>query len=187
MEVLQNWWETTKKVGTDPEEFYQIAERYEGLSYPTKYAGVSFMIVGSMFSIVYLIYSLFTQGFSLTSILTSFIQFFLVTGGMAAAGVFYTAVMHVMTLLFGGRNWKESYRIFAFSTGPFSIAGWIPLVNVVMYFYMLYIHFHGLKILQKLSTGKSITVVVLTALISTLLPIIILIAVVGGAIASLFL
>ena len=150
MGFLENWWETTKKVGTDPEGFYQIAERYEGLSYPSKYAGTSFMIVGAMFSVLYLFYSLFTQGFSLTSLLTSFMQFFLVTGLMAAAGIFYTAVMHVLVLLFGGRRWKDSYRIFAFSTGPFSLAGWIPLVNVVVYFYMLYIHFHGLKILQEL-------------------------------------
>lgn len=183
MGLLANWWKTTRKVGTDPEGFFRIAEKYEGISFPMKYFSISSAVLAILYTFFWFIYSLVSNGFSISILTGVFIQFLIAMVGFIGGNLFFMALAHVFLFLMGGKNWKETFKIIAYATGPAALIGLIPLLNL----YILFIHFKGIKTVHKVSTIKAILTLIFAMIISTVLPLITLIAVMGGAIAAIFL
>ncbi len=176
MNWFVEWAKAAKDVMTDPKGFYSRIEKKENYIYPIKFAATS-GFVASLISFVFL-HMQNLMGVEIEPVLLSplglvlFLIFGIVGGPL---GLFANAAFtHLFVIVFGFEGYQKTTEAFSYPTSISALLGWIPILNLVAFIYMLYVEARALESFHGMSTKLAAVAVVF----GVLLPIV-LVSVVG--------
>ena len=83
--------------------------------------------------------------------------------------IVWALILHLVVLLLGGKNGiQETLKAVFYSSTPFFVFGWIPMVSFVFMLWSLALSIIGVRELQNISVGKSILAVIVALSITYL-------------------
>ncbi len=82
-----------------------------------------------------------------------------------ALGLVEASLAHVVLYLFGARGLAKTFDAYAFPIVVRNGLWWIPLVNLLLGFYGLYLQIKGLAAFHDISTGKAAIAAILAPLL----------------------
>jgi hypothetical protein len=175
--------EKAKAVLLRPSYFFRAVKNEVGIIEAFKYnliLSIFYMVMSfiSSFLLSYLFYSIFSgmgyypsqsimPMYGIYSIFTLLIYGFLFFG-LIIGPFIVAAIMHVLTIIFGGRgNFSSTYKVTIYSDTAVLVFGWFPYIGPLSYLYSLYLYIKGLSILHNISMGRAflITMIPLVAII----------------------
>ncbi len=89
---------------------------------------------------------------------------------MVVFGFVSALLLHVWILIFGGKgSYVNTYQIYAYGSTPSLLLAWIPIVNMVVWIYSLYVYIVGTEKLHKVSRTRALWIYITPLLIILLL------------------
>lgn len=175
MNQTQNWFEKTRFIITDPQQFFS---EHQPASYgePLKFAAISLIIAGIIAAIRAA--TLMPVGAEpVIAVLTALIGS--VLGGLIALFI-GSGIVHIFVYLLGGRQgYQNTFSVAAYVTAlaPISaILSIMPLIGSILgllvSLYSLYIYIKGLENYQLLSTERAAAAVLIPVVILALMALI---------------
>ena len=165
--------EKIKSVLMTPDKFFASITKEKGYGEPLKYLAAT-SLVGTIGSIIVLnaainlapsnpIYQTLSGSLG--------IAMYALFWGLGIILSFATvAVMHVFVYLFGGRNgYMQSYKAAIYGQTAGNLIGWIPYIGILANLYSVYLTIKGISLLQNMSMGRAVAVIVVPILVIVVL------------------
>lgn len=198
MSFIGKWFDTYKKVLTQPSEFFESEDKRDGFGFSLKFAAVNLLIAG-------LLSSLSIVAFGSMGAMLGETSNTLGIGLLAAIALVATPIVgliglmissgliHIFVALLGGENgYSETLSVMGYATAiqPITAAfSFIPilgsLVNLAVGLYAVFIQAKGLENFQEMSLGRAIAAVLLPVLVIIAIVVAIVFVVVAGALAGI--
>jgi len=176
MKFTKQWTGVNRYMLRDPGTFFAEYDETHGIGYPIAFMLTSYFAVvvplGLLIAVVNITNP--TEIAAAVGITLGFGILFWVTGIVEAL------VAHGLAYLFGARGLTKTLEAYAFPVVVRYCLWWIPLVNLGLGLYGLYLQIKGLAAFHDLSTGKAATVALLASVLY-LLPVFVVLAAVIAA------
>lgn len=180
MQFLRQWTGVSKYMVAKPGTFFDHYDEDHGVGYPLAFLFLTMLVavlplflLGAVFNATQP-----TQLGAVAAISIGFAAYFWVISIVEAL------IAHVVLYLFGARGLPDTLEAYAFPAIVRYGLWWIPLVNIVLGFYGLYLQIKGLAAFHDVSAGKA-AVAGVVALLLYLPVTIAVVAVVGAFLLSL--
>ncbi|SDC78520.1 YIP1 family protein [Natrinema hispanicum] len=160
----------------DPGTFFAEYDETHGIGYPVAFMLVSYFAVVVPLGLLMVVVNI-TDPIQIAAAVGVTLGFGIV---FWVTGIVEALVAHGLAYLFGARGLTETLEAYAFPVVVRYCLWWIPLVNLGLGLYGLYLQIKGLAAFHDLSTGKA-AIVALLASVLYLLPVFVVLAAVIGA------
>ncbi|MFB6076149.1 MAG: YIP1 family protein [Candidatus Aenigmatarchaeota archaeon] len=175
------WIEAVKSIIVNPKDFFSNMSTDGGYEKPIVFAAINFVIVSLITGILYFSYLSTFGGLFLNGPMPGFIPniglvgilaipFMIVlslVGGIISLFV-VAAISHVLLIIVGGKgSYEGTFRIVAYTTA-FVLISWIPVLNILIGIYALYVVLIGYSKIHEISKGR--------ALLGLLIPLLVILA-----------
>ncbi|MFB6089196.1 MAG: YIP1 family protein [Candidatus Aenigmatarchaeota archaeon] len=178
--VDMTWFEIAKEVFVRPTDFFDGMPTSRGYGAPLKFLTVNLTVFGLIFAFLFVL--MFSSVLTLISNFigfgNQFIQLLLSLGFISVPlsvlsvlvyGIFSSLVLsifvHPLLKLFGGKSGFEgTFRVISY-VSIFIIFGWIPLLNMILGLYAIYVIITGYSSVHDISRIKSFLAIVSLSII----------------------
>ncbi len=171
--------EPTRAFETSKEEPLEEAVKYY-LIIAAVYALLFSIITAIIYSVISSLeikYNPITEPLSLSETFSIFFMFFIL---MLICVFIWGALLHVFAYMLGGRGHiSRSIKVAMYSSTPFILLGWIPLLGIFGWIWVGALNVVGLHQYQDLPEGKAIAAVLTPVILLLILAIVILIIIVS--------
>ncbi len=151
---ITNWYYTAKEIILSPSEFFEKTENKDTLAYPLKFGGTG-MAIGYLFYMVLIGLVLWNPSVVLAAIIIGPVAGFI----SGAFGVLvYSLFLHMLIYLLGGNEHQKTAEVVGYSYSLAALS-WIPIFNIILAAYGLYIQAKGIEKFHEISLLKATAVV----------------------------
>ncbi|WP_226481202.1 YIP1 family protein [Natrinema amylolyticum] len=161
MSLLNQWKEVNGYMIKDPGTFFSAYDETHGIGYP-----IAFMLLSYL--AVMLPVAVLSAALNITSPSNAAIGLGLFLGlGVVywILGLIEALLAHGIAYLFGARGVSKTLEAYAFPTVVRYCLWWIPLVNLAVGLYGLYLQIKGLSSFHDISTGKAAIAAILAPIV----------------------
>ena len=173
MKWLKEWGTKTREIIASPKGFYEQIDRKDNYSYPVKFAVTSGIVAALLIFIVQELQILLpwtdVPAMGVTGVVS--LAIFLATGMVGGTlGLFLnSAFVHIFVKIFGFKGFEKTTEAVSYPTSIGAVFGWIPLVNFLAFFYIMYAEIRGIDNFHDMGLKKATASVILSFLLAGLL------------------
>ena len=177
MSLLEQWVGVSKYMVTDPDAFVEQYNENHGIGYPLKFLAVTILVALLPLAALSLLANVSAP---VEAIQGAAIIVGVLGAIMLIAGVAEVLLAHLVVKLLGAQNGvTTTFEAYAFPAVVRIGLFWIPLVNLLMGLYGLYLQIKTLSSFQDVSPGRSAVAMIVAAMLAV--PILIVgVAVIGA-------
>lgn len=181
MGFAKQWKGVTGYMLRNPGTFLTEYDETHGVGYPIAFMLVSYLAVMLPIAVLSAALNITAPGeaaIGLVGVLALGVVFWIM-------GLVETLFAHGIAYLFGARGVAKTLEAYAFPTVVRYGLWWVPLVNIGLGFYGLYLQIKGLAAFHDISTGKAAAAAILASVLYLLPGIVILAAVIATFVLDL--
>lgn len=162
MNVVRNWFSTGRSVVTDPDGFYASATRTGRRRDALGYAAISSLVTSGTLGLLSVALNVSTPVEALAggALLVVFFG-----GALLLSYVLQAAIAHGIVSVLGGSDLSLTMEAFAYPTVLYPLS-FVPLLNLLVGVYAVYLQSKGLASVHGFSTGKGAAIAIAAALLS---------------------
>ncbi|MFP4116592.1 MAG: YIP1 family protein [Candidatus Aenigmatarchaeota archaeon] len=165
MNWLKEWAEQAKKIVLSPVDFYEDVEQRGNYSYPIKFAVTSGIVLSLLVFVsqeIQIMAGIGTKPMPGVSVLESLFYLLLVGVISGTLGLLLqSGFIHVFVKLFGFDGYQKTTEAVSYPTAINALFGWIPILNLLVFIYIIYAEARGIEKMHGMSTGKAAASVIL--------------------------
>ncbi len=159
------WAKQAKDITLSPVDFYRNLDERGDYKYPVKFAVTSAMISAFLVFIAQEAQIRILPDPTIPAELTGItgLALLLISGiiGGTIGLLINSGFIHIFVSLFGFKDYQKTTEAVSYPTGISALLSWIPVVNIVAFFYMIYAEIRGVESIHEMSTGKAAASVIL--------------------------
>jgi hypothetical protein len=158
MEYFMKSLEKARKLMFEPEKAFR-AEQKTSMGEAFKYM----LTIGSVFVVLISLVGGILTGSPIFFVTSLVVMYFII----ALGSVICSLVLHLFAYIFGAKQGLEqTMKVVFYSMTPMLLLGWIPLIGVVFGLWGIVLEVVGLSVLQKMTTGRAVLVVLFPVILA---------------------